>query len=311
MAPGAYLGNYKILGSPGINDSTTSAAEIAAIDQAVADGMDVINLSIGSLDYLPPEEDAEYQALTRAVQAGVVVIVAAGNEGPMTHTISSPATIPDVIAVGAVSNSRQFLAVIRTTNPNQSTIGYFPSADGIQVSSDLPLTKVVDVASLDGDGLGCSAFPSGSLLNSVAFVKRGTCFFSDKVSNASRAGATSVVVYNNVDGLISMSGLSSATIPAVMISLAEGLALKQYINANPTQAQVGIGRAALIPLRQRRHHFFFQLGRRNRFQHQTDLSQLVRMSILPQLPVHPPTNIPGFRVSGGTSFLFDVAGGAV
>jgi minor extracellular serine protease Vpr len=244
MAPGAFLGNYKILGTPGINDSTTSAAEIAAIDDAIADGMDVINLSIGALDYLPPEENAEYAALERAIQAGVVVTISAGNEGSNTTSINSPGTLTDVITVGSVSNAREFLAALHTTNPSQSTIGYLPSADGIQVTTDLQLTTIVDVASLDGDGLGCSAFSSGSLLNSIAFVKRGTCTFAIKVGNAAQAGAKAVVVYDNLDeGLISMSDLASATIPAVMISLVDGTALKQYINANSASAKVGIDSA--------------------------------------------------------------------
>jgi hypothetical protein len=315
MAPGAYLGSYKILGTPGINDSTTSAAEIAAIDQAVADGMDVINLSVGSLDYLPPEEDAEYQALIRAVQAGVVVVVAAGNEGPGKHTISNPAAIPDVIAVGAVSNSRQFLAVVRTSNPSQSAIGYLPSADGIQVSADLPLTKVVDVASLDGNGLGCSELAPGSLLNAVALVKRGTCFFADKVSNASKAGATSVVVYNNADGLISMSGLGSATIPAVMISLADGIVLRQYINANPVQAQVGIGSAGnLHPVATRGGVIssFSSIGPGTDFSIKPDLvavGENVYSAATTRLSatMYDPT---GYKVSEGTSFSAPMVAGA-
>ena len=48
VAPVAYLGNYKIFGSPGVNDSTSDAAIIAALDDAVSDGMDVVNLSLGT-----------------------------------------------------------------------------------------------------------------------------------------------------------------------------------------------------------------------------------------------------------------------
>jgi hypothetical protein len=245
MAPGAFLGNYKILGTPGVNDSTTSAAVIAAIDWAVSDGMDVINLSIGTLDYLPPDENAEYVALNRAANAGVIVTVAAGNNGPNTTSISSPATIPSVIAVGSVANTRAFLAILRTSSSELGTMGYLPSSDGIQVSTDMELIRVVDVSSLGGDGLGCSDFNMGSLSSSVALVKRGGCTYQMKVWYAARAGATAIVIYNNVDGgLVSMSGLTNTTIPAVMISLADGIALKQYISANPSQAKVGIGSAS-------------------------------------------------------------------
>ncbi len=240
MAPGAYLGVYKILST----GSTSTAAEVAALDDAVSDGMDVVNMSIGALDNLPPDEIAEYAAITKAIQAGVVMTVSAGNDGSSTHTISSPATIADVIAVGSVSNSRDFLAVVRTNSPSLSTIAYAASADGIQVSTDQALKKIVDVASLDGDGLGCSTFPSASLSNSIALIERGVCLFSDKVGNAAQAGAVGVVVYNNAaNGTISMSGLGTATIPAVMISNSDGLALKQYVDANASTATAGIGSA--------------------------------------------------------------------
>ena len=72
MAPGAYLGSYKVFGTPGINGSTTTAAVLAAINDAVADGMDVINISIGGLDYIPPAEDAEAVALETVVGASAV-----------------------------------------------------------------------------------------------------------------------------------------------------------------------------------------------------------------------------------------------
>jgi minor extracellular serine protease Vpr len=242
MAPGAYLGVYKILST----SSTSSAAEIAALDDAILDGMDVINMSIGALDHLPPDEIVEYVALRKAIQAGVVVTISAGNEGASTHTISSPASIPDVIAVGSVTNSRAFMPVVRTNAPSLTTIGYTPS-DGTPVTSDQALKKIVDVASLDADGLGCAAFSSGSLTGSIALIQRGICNFSVKVGNAANAGAVGVVVYNNlVGGSFEMSGLSLATIPAAMISLSDGSALKTYIDANPSTATAGIGSSTNI-----------------------------------------------------------------
>lgn len=237
MAPGAYLGVYKILET----STTTSAAEISALDDAVADGMDVINMSIGALDYLPPEEEVEYEAITRAIQAGIVVTVSAGNEGTSTQTISSPATIPEVIAVGSVTNSREFSTVVKTNNPNMSTIEYTPSADGPQVNSDPIQTSVKDAANLNNNELGCSAFSSGSLANSLVLIKRGTCYFLEKVTNAANAGAVGVIVYNNeAEGTLPMGQLNGTTIPAVMISNSDGLAFKQYIDTNPSTAKAAI-----------------------------------------------------------------------
>lgn len=240
MAPGAYLGNYKILGSAG-SGWTTTAAELSAINDAVADGMDVINLSIGALDYLPPEENAEYAAIARAIASGVVVTVAAGNDGSMTHTITNPGAVPDAITVGSVTSSREFLAALRTADPGMGMIGYLPSEDGVQVTEDLSFTRLVDIASLDGDGLGCAPLPPGSLSGAFVLIQRGTCTFATKVGNSEAAGAAAVIIYNNIPvGLVGMIGLGSTSIPAVMISLSDGIELKEYINRDPASASAAI-----------------------------------------------------------------------
>jgi hypothetical protein len=82
VAPRAYLGNYKIFGSPRENDTTSEEAILKAIDDAVNDGMDVLNLSFGTALGVRLEIDPVVQAIERAVAAGVVVVVAAGNDGP-------------------------------------------------------------------------------------------------------------------------------------------------------------------------------------------------------------------------------------
>ncbi len=250
MAPGAFLGSYKIFGTPGINDSATTAAILTAIDDAVADGMDVLNLSFGSLDYLPPSEDAEYDTIRNAVAAGVVVVVAAGNDGPDTHTVSSPGTVPEVITVGSVSSARKLAAPLHVTAPAPVPTGLasmpYTSSDGPQVTTAIPATPIVDVAALDGNGYGCSSFSSRSLASSLALIQRGgaesPCTFVTKVTNAFDAGAVGVVVYNNVASgdTVIMSGLTSTTIPAVMITHANGLELKDFIAAHPGAVMVGI-----------------------------------------------------------------------
>ena len=251
MAPGAYLGNYKIFGTPGINDSTTSDAIVRAVDDAVADGMDVINLSVGGLDYLLPSESAEILAIETAIRAGVVVVVAAGNDGSVTHTIGNPAGAPDAIAVGAVTNSRTFASELHVTAPapvpaKLANIAY-QDGDG-PITTAVSSTTIVDVETLDGDGFACSSslFQSGSLSGKIAFIQRGgtgtACTFATKVANATAAGAVAAVMYNNIDGAdaISMGGLNSTTIRAVMISNSNGLALKAFIAAHPGSAVANI-----------------------------------------------------------------------
>ncbi len=238
MAPGAFLGSYKIFGTPGINDEATTAAILAAIDEAVADGMDILNLSLGSLDYVPPSEDPEVTAITNAVAKGVVVVLAAGNDGPNTHTIETPGSAADAIAVGAVSNSRTFAADLHVTGPapvpTEIQNMAYENGSGPAIPAPIPSTLVTDVATLDGTGLACSPFAAGSLSGRFAFIERGECTFLVKVTNATNAGASGVIVYNNVDGAepIVMGGLTSTTIPGVMISNPNGLAVKSFLASN-------------------------------------------------------------------------------
>ena len=81
VAPKAYLGNYKALTVPtadfGLDGNSPEIAK--AIDQAVADGMNVINLSIGEPE-VEPRRDIVVKALDNAAAAGVVPVVAAGND---------------------------------------------------------------------------------------------------------------------------------------------------------------------------------------------------------------------------------------
>ena len=123
VAPDAYLGNYRVLTTPtptfGLDGN---GAEIArAIDRAVADGMDVLNLSLGEPE-VGPGEDLVERAIAGAARAGVTTVVAAGNEGDQGGfgTVSSPGSAADAITVAAVTNDRIFalpLTVVGSTAP--------------------------------------------------------------------------------------------------------------------------------------------------------------------------------------------------
>ncbi len=228
VAPKAYLGNYKVFGTPGFNDGASDDAILKAIDDAVADGMDIINLSLG--DDLAPRisDDLDAQAVERAVQAGVIVVVAAGNNGPDLNTISSPATAPSALSVGATTNDRTFAASVEV--PGLSS---FTALVGDGAAPSTPVTgTIADVASLDGSGLACSPFDAGSLQGRVALILRGTCTFETKANNAQRAGAVAALVYaaEASPNAIPMA-LGAATLPAEMVSYDDGTAIKQSVAA--------------------------------------------------------------------------------
>src|SRR5207302_661965 len=105
VAPKAYLGNYKALSIPtgtGYGLNGNSPEIVAAIEAAVRDGMDVINLSLGETE-IEPSRDIVARALDGAAAAGVVPVVAAGNDfsGFGAGTVLSPASSERAITVAA------------------------------------------------------------------------------------------------------------------------------------------------------------------------------------------------------------------
>lgn len=228
VAPKAYLGNYKIFGSPGANDGATDDAILKAMDDAVADGMDIINLSIGS-DIAPRlDDDPTVAAVERAVRAGVIVVAASGNNGPDIGTVSSPATAPSSIAVGAANNDRTFGV--------SAQVDGFPAFRAIAGSGPTPRDPIVgpvaDVAAIDQTGLACTALPPASLDSKIALILRGTCTFEVKLNNAQQAGAVAALVYAAQDSPSPIAmGVGAATLPAEMISYPDGAALKARIAA--------------------------------------------------------------------------------
>lgn len=259
IAPKAFLGNYKIFGSPGVNDFTDAAAITQALTDALNDGMDVVTLSInegdpaffGPLDVDPDPNfcggpcDVRAQAVQNAVSQGMVVVTSAGNTGgaigllPNTlGTIHTPGTAPAAITTGASTNSHLVHQAVHVNGSGvpsnlQNVAALF--GDGTHISS--PLTAPVrDVSKLQNDGLACSALPAGSLSGAIALIQRGTCFFSDKINFAAGAGAVGVIIYQvsgHDDILNILSGAPNTGIPAVIIGNTDGNSLKSLLASNP------------------------------------------------------------------------------
>jgi subtilisin family serine protease len=108
VAPRAYIGNYRALTVPSPVGTNGNAPEIArAIEAAVRDGMDVINLSIGEFE-IEPSRDLVTRAIDGAAKAGVVPVVSAGNDfGEFGEgSIGSPGTAASAITVASSTNDR-------------------------------------------------------------------------------------------------------------------------------------------------------------------------------------------------------------
>jgi minor extracellular serine protease Vpr len=227
VAPGAALFDYNVFpgfgaGFVAFGGSAFSHDIAAAIEEAVVDGMQVINMSLGGGVQGPHDLLAE--ASDAAVDAGLVVVISAGNAGASTttgrETIGSPGSAPKAITVGASTNEH-FIGVIVAVDGAEypAAVGVFdPFADKPAV--DVPLEN------WPGDGLACEA-TSEDFAGHIALIQRGACTFTTKVANAAAAGAFGVIVWNNVDGdPVAMGGDDVPGTPAVMVSKDAGETLK-------------------------------------------------------------------------------------
>ncbi len=248
MAPKAYLGNYKVYGSPGVNDFPSEDIFILAIDDAMNDGMDIANLSSGLLSLTDPADDPLAQAFENVAQSGMVITVSAGNDNasgsvyPTFNIISSPASAPSVIAVGATTNSHFFgptVTVPGAASNLQNILAQNSDGFGPIGAAAAPL---VDVTQLGNDGYACAALPANSLNGAYALIERGPstnpCTFATKATNAQNAGALGAVFYMyDSSATITPEGLDQVNNGEfVMIANADGLNLKAYIDANPGHA---------------------------------------------------------------------------
>lgn len=247
MAPKACLGNYKIFGSPGVNDTTRTPVVIQALEDALLDGMQIATLPIGSPAVYGPREtscgssgredcDVRAQAVEAAVGAGLAVVVSAGNDGdiglefPARNSIHTPGTAPSAITVGASTNSHVFFAGVMVDGRRMNAL----FGDGPRPPSSLG-APLRDVSKLQNDGLACDPLPAGSLSGAFGLVQRGECAFAIKVNNAQKAGAAGVVIYQSegFDYPFSPLGLTETGIPAAMIGYQDGLDLKQILDSAP------------------------------------------------------------------------------
>jgi minor extracellular serine protease Vpr len=218
IAPGAWLGNYNVF--PGDVLDARSQDILSAVDAAVEDGMDVLNLSLGGASRGGEDRDLLALGLDNAVSAGVVVAVAAGNSGPGAGTLESPGRASKVITVAASTN-QHFVGQPFT----------YPATGGTTVGAAVGDFDPLPAGSFDlfdTHSDGCTSVDPAAA-GKVALIDRGACVFSQKVANAKTAGAIGVVIINNVAGdPIAMARTTGFDddLPAVMISKNDGAALR-------------------------------------------------------------------------------------
>jgi len=145
VAPNAWIGNYKALTipTPGFGLDGNSAELAAAVEAAVADGMNVINMSLGEPE-VEPTRDLLVTALEGAAAAGVIPVVAAGNDFADfgAGSVSSPGSAPSAITVAA-ADSHNAIAGFSSGGPTPVSLQMKPdvTAPGVSVLSSLPKSE--------------------------------------------------------------------------------------------------------------------------------------------------------------------------
>ena len=228
IAPGADLYVVKVCSS--VSTACSGVAMLEGIDWAldpngdgdISDAMDVMNLSIGSP--YGQEQDDTTLAIDNAVRAGVVAVLSAGNNADRPFIVGSPSTAARAISVAQTALPDDKLQTIETDK------GITVRNSRLQTWSTPPsgtiTGRLVPSADAPSTTEGCEAadfanFPAGA----VALIQRGTCNASLKAQNAQAAGASAVIIWNNVPGDppdFSFGGGAAVTIPTYTISQADG-----------------------------------------------------------------------------------------
>lgn len=255
VAPRAYLMNYKAFYD---NDSIFAGLAfetelMAALEDAVIDGADVISNSWGGRANTEARFSPISVAANAAADAGVTVVFSVGNDGPYESTADSGDFTNKLIMVGATTTSQTIAAgFVDVAGPGAvpETLKGFPygGADfGPLLEGDMfGPASYVPVETLAASPLACEPLPAGSLQGKIALMERGTCHFSVKAFHAQQAGAIAAIIYNSEDGgdsIISMGGgdyADEVTIPAVFIGHTDGMGLFDWYNRNGDAAQVQI-----------------------------------------------------------------------
>jgi len=225
IAPMATIYSYKVTED---GNSVSPNLIIEALEQAIEDGVDIINISLG----INSTNFRIDSMVTRAIDEGIVVVTAAGNDGPQDGTIGTPGINPNSITVGATYNNIT-ANLVATMSINGQQFQVIPMVGTEQL--DAPISAPLAVA-----GYGkVSDFEGADYKDSIVLVERGSddgsiLYFSDKEKNAADAGALAVLIYNNADGIFLGELLHQFTasdyapsIPSLSISREDGLKIRE------------------------------------------------------------------------------------
>ncbi|MGB9669474.1 MAG: S8 family serine peptidase, partial [Anaerolineales bacterium] len=167
--------------------------------------------------------DTSAVASNNAALAGVIVVASAGNSGDTHYITGSPATGTNVISVASSQDDGNINMYSKFQVKSPSDIAFYPMVEagfGPTLSGEI----TADLGYSSSNSQGCNAFSENEFQKKIALISRGTCTFVTKVKNAQNAGASAVLIYNNVaTAPFEMGGSDSdIKIPSAMIFKSDG-----------------------------------------------------------------------------------------
>ncbi|QDP42242.1 S8 family serine peptidase [Radiobacillus deserti] len=216
IAPEADLYGYRALGPGGMG---TSVQVIAALERAVNDGMDVVNMSLGNSVNGPDWPTTV--AVNKAIEKGVTVVIANGNAGPNNWTVGSPATSDKAISVGASTPPLTYPYLFDSFTDKKIPLQTLMDSVPWSLQRKYPIVY---------GGIGEKEINDAK--GKIVLMKRGKIPFEEKARKAEEAGAIAVLIYNNEKGPF-QGGLNDKgdeiTIPVASLSKKDGEWLLEHM----------------------------------------------------------------------------------
>ncbi len=235
IAPRARLAVYKACWATAEGSVCSTADLVAAIDQAVRDGVDVINYSVGSTSTV---FGADELAFLYADAAGVMVAAAAGNGGPAASSISAPATAPWVTTVGAATHGRSFQGGV--------ILGDGTELVGASLSGPVAASRLVSAA--DAGNGHCDpdiGFAVDITAAVVVCTRGGGPSRVDKSRAVAEQGGAAVILVNESAG--DSLDTDSHAVPTVHVDAAAAETIEAYLDAAGTAATAELTGAVPVP----------------------------------------------------------------
>ncbi|WP_099304495.1 S8 family serine peptidase [Bacillus sp. Marseille-P3800] len=225
VAPEADIYAYRALG-PGGQGTTEHILE--AIERAVEDEVDVLNLSLGNTVNGPDWPTS--LALDRVVEKGVVAVTSNGNSGPNMWSVGSPGTSTKAISVGASLPPIEVPSIQVKGLDEELSLVPILGAKSWKLKESLDLVDV-------GHGL-LSDYSGKDVKDKLVLIKRGRSNFAEKLALASKAGAKAALIYNNLDGTFAGAVTEPIPITGATVSKEEGEALVSLLKNKKNKVKV-------------------------------------------------------------------------